>query len=119
MRRVDWISVAAFYGLSVALAGGCALLWGRAGKEGAEATLMLLVMMFTPTVAAVIVSRFRDKVPLKQALGLDVTFNLWLLLALVIPVFWVVATVLAGSLFPGAELDLSGTAFLELSLIHI
>ena len=113
MRRVDWISVAAFYGISLTLAGACALLWDRAGKEGAEATLMLLVMMFTPTVAALAVNHFRDKAPLKQALGLDIQFNLWLLAALVLPVVWVLGTALAATLVPGVELDLSGTAFLD------
>ncbi|MED5371879.1 MAG: type II CAAX endopeptidase family protein [Myxococcota bacterium] len=110
---MDWISVAAFYGISLTLAGACALLWGRAGKEGAEATLMLLVMMFTPTVAALAVNHFRDKAPLKKALGLDIQFNLWLLAALVLPVVWVLGTALAATLVPGVELDLSGTAFLD------
>lgn len=73
--------------------------------------LLLLVIMFMPALAAILVNRFFGETYFGK-LGLTFEFSRWLIIAAFVPVLLVVISILISGIMPGAAIT-SGTEFIH------
>lgn len=93
------------------LAGGYYALGGRLNQPAALA--VMLVYMFMPMTAAIIVQKVIYKQPLRGPLGISFRPNRWFLVAWLLPAIAALATIVASVLLPGVEYSADMAGFFE------
>jgi membrane protease YdiL (CAAX protease family) len=93
------------------LAGGYYALGGRLNQP--LAVLVLLVYMFMPMTAAIIVQKVIYKQPLRGPLAISFRPNRWFLVAWLVPAIAALATIGVSILLPGVEYSADMAGFIE------
>lgn len=114
MTQARWQRVATFYGLALAGAVICGLLagWARTTLGSAGATVVLVGMMFVPTLAATITQRLSGE-PVLSALGVRLSPNRWWLVAWLAPAALALASLGISLALPGVSLSAGAEGLLE------
>lgn len=90
------------------------LFFAFGGRWGSPASLAFAATyMFIPMVMAIVVQKFIYKEPLKQPLGISFKLNGWFLIAWLLPLIIVFASLGVSLLFPGVEYCPEMTGLLE------
>ena len=76
------------------------------------ALIVVTFYMFIPLITGFILQKFIYNEPMKD-IGLRFNFNLWYVIAWILPVIFAWLTLYVGTLIPGVEFDPSATGFIE------
>jgi membrane protease YdiL (CAAX protease family) len=99
------------FAVSWLVAGGYYALGGRLNQP--LAVLVMLVYMFMPMTAAIIVQKLIYRQPLRGPLAISFRPNRWFLVAWLLPALAALATIGASVLLPGVEYSAEMTGFFE------
>jgi membrane protease YdiL (CAAX protease family) len=109
-RKVLLFVILAF-ACSWLIAGGYYALGGRLNQP--LATLVLIVYMFMPMTAAIVVQKVIYRQPLRGPLAISFRPNRWFLVAWLLPALAALATIVVSVLLPGVEYSADMAGFLQ------